>query len=120
MKYTKQQRKDFAELKKIGLRKLRTYLNERLNFTEGIPILNKVTRIYNFTTEHLFFEAEVPENHSIFENSYKIQSVGYYNGRVIVTFYIKNDIHGYGSILSEINFWRNNQEHAEKRNITVV
>lgn len=94
---------------------LKTFINERL-FGGA-----KVKRISTYSTFAIIFQVELKENEMHFCPSFaQVQSIQTYKNNGSITYTINNDIYGYGSIISEIDYFRRNPESAAKRNLTII
>jgi hypothetical protein len=92
--------------------KLKIYFNERHIHTK-----TKVKRIITYNKDYILFTASV-DKMAFGGKTFKLQSVSI--GLKEATYYVTNDIYGYGSIISEIEHFRRFPEDAKKRNITVI
>jgi hypothetical protein len=100
---------------------LKIFLSERFSVNRdkaGATIYTaKDIKITNRKKDIIFFEVDIAKVGYIFSSSFaQIQ----YINKDIVHFYIKNDLHGFGSIVSEVDFFRKYPESAEKRKLTVI
>jgi hypothetical protein len=108
-------KKPFKMSEMPSRKNLKTFINERL-FGDA-----KVKKISTFSSFAIIFHVELKENEMHFCPSFaQIQSVQTYKHSSYIVYTISNDIYGYGSIISEINYFRRNPESAEKRNLTVI
>ena len=108
-------KKPFKMSEMPSKKNLKTFINERL-FGDA-----KVKRISTFNSFAIIFHVELKENEMHFCPSFaQIQSIQTYKNNSYIVYTINNDIYGYGSIISEIDYFRRNPESAKKRNLTVI
>ena len=96
-------------------KQFRIFVNERLfNGT-------KISRISTYSKSAIIFTVNLKAESMHFCPSFaRIQSVSAFSKRAEIVYTVSNDIHGFGSIISEIDYFRRNPDSAAKRNLTVV
>ena len=94
---------------------VKRFINDRLHGEQ------KIKRISTYKKDVIIFETITPANGMVFSPTFcNIQSVSYKGGFLYTVLTINNTIHGIGSIISEIEYFRRNPKYAEERNITVI
>ena len=90
---------------------LKSFINSRLQFGA------KVTKITSYKSDICFLTVTIKEGEHFFPNTFMhVQSMFVKKGIVYITCYIKNDIHGFGSIISENDYFKRFPEALEKTN----
>lgn len=99
---------------------LKKFIEQRINCNnKAIDI--KIKRISTYSAFCCIFSIQLQPNQMLFTPSFcKIQSIDTFKGRTNVILTISNDLHGYGSIVSENNFFKQSPSDLEKRNINLA
>ena len=104
----------FKDMPKIG--QLKKFIEQRLN-CHNESIIIKIVHVGTYKAHVCIFDVELPASQMLFTPSFcHVQSVSNYRDKVKATLTISNDIHGYGSIISENNFFKKFPQDLEKTN----
>ena len=94
---------------------LKVFINEILNGGA------KFQRFVYFNSDFIIFTVKLLPNICHFCPSFaKVQSIDNIKGKEKIVYTIDNNLHGFESIINEIDYFRRFPESAIKRNITVI